>query len=373
MGNFCNKKLQQEMQQDRKDSSMDTVQSTRSSDREKGRKSICKNDFEELKLIGKGSYGKVLLVVKRSNEKLYAMKILEKSLIKLNRQEDHTKTERAILEKIEHPFIVKLYYAFQTSERLYLITEFMQGGDYFYHLRRERRFSEEKTRFYMAQIVLALEYLHTNKYIYRDLKPENVLLGLDGYVKLTDFGLSKFISSDKAYTICGTAEYLAPEILLEKGYDKAVDWWSLGVLTFESLTGFSPLKAGNSRNDYSDYARKVDLSPYFFWSSEARSLVGGLLEIDPKKRLGSKGAEEVKSHPFFSSINWKDMHNKKLPAPMLPTVNNEQDLCYFDKYFTEENITDLTKPEMNRNANLYEGFTYVQPNSLVNNKDKDLI
>jgi serine/threonine protein kinase len=369
MGNLCNKKLQQEMK-DPMTSSMNTYSGS-STGGDVKRKSISKGDFEEIKLIGKGSYGKVLLVRKRSNEKLYAMKILEKGLIKLNRQEDHTKTERAILEKIDHPFIVKLYYAFQTSQRLYLITEFMQGGDYFYHLRRERRFSEEKTRFYMAEIVLALEYLHKNKYIYRDLKPENVLLGLDGHIKLTDFGLSKLISSDKAYTICGTAEYLAPEILLEKGYDKTVDWWSLGVLTFESLTGFSPLKAGkNTRNEYHDYARKIDLTPYYYWSKEARSLISGLLEMEPSKRLGAKGADEVKSHPFFESINWDDMLERKMAPPLIPVVHDEQDLCYFDKMFTEENISDLTKPEINKNINVYEGFTYVKPNSLfVNNKD----
>jgi serine/threonine protein kinase len=379
MGNLCNKKLQHEMK-DSLDNSMNTMVSTYSSNKtvaseRKGTNSslsISKNDFIEIKLIGKGSYGKVLLVKKKSNDKLYAMKILEKSLIKLNRQEDHTKTERDILEKIEHPFIVKLYYAFQSSMRLYLITEFMQGGDYFYHLRRERKFSEDKTRFYMAEIVLALEYLHKNNYIYRDLKPENVLMGLDGHIKLTDFGLSKLINSDnKAYTICGTAEYLAPEILLEKGYDRSVDWWSLGVLTFESLTGFSPLKAGkNSRTEYTDYAKKIDLTPYHFWSKEARSLISGLLEIDPKKRLGAKSAEEVKSHPFFQNVNWKDMLEKKVKPPLTPYVNDEQDLGYFDKLFTDENISDLAKPELNKNINVYEGFTYVQPNSL--NKENNI-
>jgi serine/threonine protein kinase len=369
MGNLCCKKFQQDLK-DQMNSSMNTYSGSSTREDEK-RKTISKCDFEEIKLIGKGSYGKVLLVRKKMTEKLYAMKILEKSLIRLNKQEDHTMTERAILEKIDHPFIVKLYYAFQTSQRLYLITEFMQGGDYFYHLRRERRFSEEKTRFYMAEIVLALEYLHNNKYIYRDLKPENVLLGLDGHVKLTDFGLSKLTSGDKAYTICGTAEYLAPEILLEKGYDKTVDWWSLGVLTFESLTGFSPLKAGkNTRNEYNDYAKKIDLTPYYYWSKEARSLIGGLLEMDPSKRLGAKGAFEIKSHPFFESVNWDDLLEKKVPPPLIPVVNDDQDLSYFDKMFTEENIGDFTKPEINKNINVYEGFTYVKPNSLV---DKDII
>jgi serine/threonine protein kinase len=368
MGNLCQKKLQHESGREYSDSTLPTYSgiSTRSDDIK--RHNISKKDFEELKLIGKGSYGKVLLVRRKSTEKLYAMKIMEKSLIKLNRQEDHTMTERAILENLDHPFIVKLYFAFQSSMRLYLITEFMQGGDYFYHLRRERRFPEEKTRFYMAEIVLALEYLHKNKYIYRDLKPENVLLDLDGHIKLTDFGLSKLINSERAYTICGTAEYLAPEILLEKGYDKTVDWWSLGVLTFESLAGYSPLKGGN-RTEYNDYAKKIDLTPYFFWSKEARSLVTGLLEIDPNKRIGAKGAEEVKSHPFFAGINWKDLLKKRIAPPFVPNVTDETDLCFFDKLFTEENISDLSKPENNKNINEYEGFTYVKPSSLLVNTD----
>jgi serine/threonine protein kinase len=366
MGNLCKKKLQQELCNEYIDPTLPSNSRISTREDEK-RGSISKSEFQELKLIGKGSYGKVILVRKKLNEKLYAMKIMEKTLIKLNKQEDHTMTERAMLEKIDHPFIVKLYYAFQSSQRLYLITEFMQGGDYFYHLRRERRFSEEKTRFYMAEIILALEYLHKNKYIYRDLKPENVLLDINGHIKLTDFGLSKMINSDKAYTICGTAEYLAPEILLEKGYDKTIDWWSLGVLTYESLAGYSPLKAGkNSKAEYNEYAKKVDLTPFYYWSKEARSLVSGLLEIDPVKRLGAKGAEEVKGHPFFQSINWKDLFNRKFSPPYIPHVKSDEDLCYFDKLYTEEKIGELIKPESNKIGYDYEGFTYVKPSSLVN-------
>jgi serine/threonine protein kinase len=366
MGNLCNKKLQQENKTEHIENHNSN---TRTSTQNEG-KQISKHDFDELKLIGKGSYGRVLLVRKKQNKKLYAMKIMEKNLIKLNRQEDHIMSERSILENLKHPFLVKLYYAFQSSQRLYLITEFIQGGDYFYHLRKEKKFTEEKTKFYMAEIVLALEYLHKNKYIYRDLKPENVLIGIDGHVKLTDFGLSKPINNERAYTICGTAEYLAPEILLDKGYDKAVDWWSLGVLTFESLSGFSPLKSGNnSRTEYEDYSKKIDLTPYYYWSKDARSLISGLLEINPSKRLGAKGAEEVKSHPFFRTIDWDALINKCVTPPFLPNINDELDLSFFDKEFTEENISDLSQNDINNNINEYEGFTYVKPSSLVN---KDL-
>ena len=188
------------------------------------------NDFKPLKLLGRGSFGEVLLVRLKATNKIYAMKILEKKLLKIKKQQNHTKTERDLMVRINCPFIVNIKSAFQDETNLYLVSEFMQGGDMFFHLHDGGivTFSTEKTRFYIIELILALEFLHKNNMVYRDLKPENILLDAKGHVKITDFGLSKILEDedDKAYTICGTPQYLAPEVLLRQGYDKMIDWWS---------------------------------------------------------------------------------------------------------------------------------------------------
>ena len=331
---------------------------------------VVRGDFDEMKVLGKGSFGKVLLVRYKSNQKLYAMKILKKAVIMKNKEETHTKTERNLLAKINHPFIVSLYFAFQDEKKLYLITEFMQGGELFYHLHREKFFSNERTQFYAAEIVLALEHLHKNNCIYRDLKPENVLLGKDGHIKLADFGLSKIMlekNKAKAFTLCGTPDYLAPEILENKGYDKSVDWWSLGALIYEMLVGYSPfkLKKGESLN-IEKYKAPVPLYNHF--TPEAKQIITDLLEVEPKNRLGygKKGTENVKKHPFFKGIDWDELYNKKVEPEFVPKIFNELDLGNFDKYFTNENVFE-PESEMNStsvlkdNPNEFEGFTYVKP------------
>ena len=184
-------------------------------------------DFTIIKVVGKGSYGKVLLVKKNNEETIYAMKIMKKiSMVKKN-QVDHIKTERRILELIDHPFINKLKYAFQTEQKLYLVTDYCPGGELFFHIQRVERFNEEAAKFYAGQIILAVEHLHKNNIIYRDLKPENVLIDRKGFIKITDFGLSKenIVDNKSAKSFCGTPEYLAPEIILNKGHGKPVDWW----------------------------------------------------------------------------------------------------------------------------------------------------
>lgn len=195
-------------------------------------------DFSPVKVLGRGSFGKVLLVKKTDMDEHYAMKVLDKKMIAHRNQKAHIKSkakllllaEREVLGKAESKFIVKLYYAFQSAKKLYFVMEFLPGGELFYHLRKARKFPESTAVFYAAEIVLAIEYLHKNNIVYRDLKPENVLLDAEGHVKLTDFGLSKegvAFGDKKAYTFCGTYEYLAPEIIRQEGHDKAVDWWSL--------------------------------------------------------------------------------------------------------------------------------------------------
>ena len=373
----CLKKKQQE-QKDNSEKDEPFLSSNEEGSQEFTTK-VVRGDFDEMKVLGKGSFGKVLLVRYKKNQKLYAMKILKKAVIMKNNEEIHTKTERKILAKINHPFIVSLYFAFQDEKKLYLITEFMQGGELFYHLHRERFFSNERTQFYAAEIVLALDHLHKNNCIYRDLKPENVLLDKDGHIKLADFGLSKIMlekNKAKAFTLCGTPDYLAPEILEDKGYDKTVDWWSLGALIYEMLVGYSPfkMKKGEQLN-IEKYKEPVPLHNHF--APEAKMIITDLLVVEPSKRLGygSNGTENIKKHPFFKDINWEELYNKKVEPEFVPKIFNELDLGNFDKFFTNENVFE-PESEMNSasvlkdNPNEFAGFTYVKP-GVVDEAQKD--
>ena len=242
------------------------------------------NDFKPLKLLGTGSFGRVLLVRYLTNNKLYAMKILSKDQIKLKHQEEHTRTERDLMVKITNPFIVNIKFAFQDDSKLYIVSDFMQGGDMFYHLHSQKKFDESRAKFYAIELVLGIEFLHKNNMIYRDLKPENILMDSNGHLKISDFGLSKILDSpdEKAYTLCGTPQYLAPEILKNKGYDKSVDWWSLGCFIYEMLTGCLPffIPKGNKINP------KVFEEPLRFppdVNPVAINLINQLLNINPKK------------------------------------------------------------------------------------------
>ena len=373
----CVKKKQQE-QKDNSEKDEPFLSSNEEGSQEFTTK-VVRGDFDEMKVLGKGSFGKVVLVRFKKNQKLYAMKILKKAMIMKNNEETHTKTERKILAKINNPFIVSLYFAFQDEKKLYLITEFMQGGELFYHLHREKFFSNERTQFYAAEIVLALDHLHKNNCIYRDLKPENVLLDKDGHIKLADFGLSKIMlekSKAKAFTLCGTPDYLAPEILENKGYDKTVDWWSLGALIYEMLVGYSPfkMKKGEQLN-IEKYKEPVPLYNHF--TPEAKMIITDLLVVEPNKSLGygSNGTENIKKHPFFKKINWEELYNKKVEPEFVPKIFNELDLGNFDKFFTSENVFE-PESEVNNasvlkdNPNEFAGFTYVKP-GVVDGAQKD--
>ena len=324
------------------------------------------NDFQRLKLLGKGSFGEVYLVKLKKNDKIYAMKILQKNFVRESHQEEHTKIERDLLSRINCAFIVNIKFAFQDKENLYIITEFMQGGELFFHLHNERRFNDEKARFYLIEIILAIEYLHNNKMIYRDLKPENIMIDKTGHIKLTDFGLSKILKKpkEKAYTICGTPQYLAPEILSDKGYDSTVDWWSLGCVLFEMLVGKAPYRIllGDSLNE-EIYKKKVLFPDYV--TDNAQDLINKLLVLNPKKRLGfgDGGAKKIKQHPYFKGINWDEAFNKKLKPPFIPQLKDETDLTYFDCMFTDEKISsdesDISGITLNINKTEFKGFTYV--------------
>lgn len=266
-------------------------------------------DFEKIKLLGKGSFGIVLLVKLKKNEKYYAMKILGKSKVKKGGQEIHAKVERDLIVKINCPFIVNIKFALQDKENLYLITEYMQGSDMYYHIHKEKQFSEEKAKFYAIEMILAIEFLQENNMLYRDLKPENIMIYKNGHIKLTDFGLIKILEKEKekAFTICGTPKFLAPEILTDDGYDKTVDWWSFGCVIYEMIIGSSPFLIPKGKLvSQSMYKQKINIPSSI--SKEATDLITKLLVVKPQKRLGygRKGAKNIKAHPFFKGINWKD-------------------------------------------------------------------
>ena len=322
-------------------------------------------DFQRIKLLGKGSFGEVYLV-RYSNNKTYAMKILDKNYIREKHQEQHTKIERDLLSRTNCSFIVNIKFAFQDNTNLYILTEFMQGGDLFFHLHREKRFFNEKAKFYLVEIILAIEYLHNNNMIYRDLKPENILLDKTGHIKLTDFGLSKILKNpkEKSYTICGTPQYLAPEILTNKGYDNTVDWWSLGCVFYEMLIGRYPFKIGLGESLNEDIYKKDILIPDYV-SDEAQDLINKLLVINPKKRLGfgQDGAIKIKQHSYFKNINWEDAWNLKLIPPFVPQLKSDIDLSYFNTMFTDEKLSsvesDISGMNLSNNNNYFKGFTYV--------------
>ncbi|XP_030172627.1 ribosomal protein S6 kinase alpha-2 isoform X3 [Lynx canadensis] len=252
------------------------------------------SQFELLKVLGQGSYGKVFLVRKTKGSdtgQLYAMKVLKKATLKV-RDRVRSKMERDILAEVNHPFIVKLHYAFQTEGKLYLILDFLRGGDLFSRLSKEVMFTEEDVKFYLAELALALDHLHGLGIIYRDLKPENILLDEEGHIKITDFGLSKeAIDHDKrAYSFCGTIEYMAPEVVNRRGHTQSADWWSFGVLMFEMLTGSLPFQ-GKDRKETMALILKAKLGMPQFLSTEAQSLLRALFKRNPCNRLESLSAK----------------------------------------------------------------------------------
>lgn len=330
-------------------------------------------DFELLRVLGKGGYGKVFQVKKGTGAdqgKIFAMKVLRKAKIVINQKDTaHTKAERNILESIKHPFIVDLIYAFQTGGKLYLILEYLPGGELFMHLEREGIFPEETACFYLAEITLALEHLHSCGIIYRDLKPENILLDKDGHVKLTDFGLCKEALEDgeTTHTFCGTVEYMAPEVLLRSGHAKSVDWWSLGALTYDMLTGGPPFTA-STRKKTIDKILHCKLSLPNYLSPESRDLIKKLLRRQASQRLGS-GSDDglsIRRHHFFKSCNWNDLISKRVRPPFKPTLISDDDVSQFDTKFT--GMTPVDSPDetiLSDSANqVFNGFTYVAPSIL---------
>ncbi|XP_050805014.1 ribosomal protein S6 kinase alpha-2 isoform X2 [Gopherus flavomarginatus] len=323
------------------------------------------SQFELLKVLGQGSYGKVFLVrkIKGSDAgQLYAMKVLKKATLKV-RDRVRSKMERDILAEVNHPFIVKLHYAFQTEGKLYLILDFLRGGDLFTRLSKEVMFTEEDVKFYLAELALALDHLHSLGIIYRDLKPENILLDEEGHIKITDFGLSKeAIDHDKrAYSFCGTIEYMAPEVVNRRGHTQSADWWSFGVLMFEMLTGSLPFQ-GKDRKETMALILKAKLGMPQFLSIEAQSLLRALFKRNPSNRLGAglDGVEEIKRHLFFVTVDWNKLYRKEIKPPFKPAVGRPEDTFHFDPEFTSRTPTDSPGVPPSANAHhLFRGFSFI--------------
>ncbi|KAG0142883.1 hypothetical protein CROQUDRAFT_724875 [Cronartium quercuum f. sp. fusiforme G11] len=320
------------------------------------------DSFELLQVIGKGSFGKVMQVRKKDTGRIYAMKTIRKAHIVSRSEVTHTLAERTVLGQVNNPFIVPLKFSFQNSEKLYLVLSCINGGELFHHLQKEGRFSEERSRLYAAELLCALEHLHAYDVIYRDLKPENILLDYTGHIALCDFGLCKLNmgESEKTNTFCGTPEYLSPELLLGNGYSKTVDWWTLGVLVYEMLSGLPPYYDENVNEMY----RKILSNPLRFGDeikTDARSLLTGLLTRDPLKRLGNNGAEEIKKHSFFNSIDWKKLILKQYTPSFKPSVESAIDTSNFDSEFTSEAPMDSVVEDSHLSETVQQqfiGFTY---------------
>jgi tRNA A-37 threonylcarbamoyl transferase component Bud32 len=323
---------------------------------------VGKEDFELLTVIGRGSFGKVMQVKHLKTGKVYAMKVMRKDAIIAKNQVTHTIDEKHVLQKIQHPFIVKLHYSFQTKDKLYMIMDYVNGGELFFHLKQDTKFSESRVIFYAAEITSALIHLHSHGIIYRDLKPENILLDSTGHIVITDFGLSKEIYDGDTDTFCGTPEYLSPEVLKGTGHSYPVDWWSLGTLIYEMLVGLPPFYSKSINIMY----QRILESPLRFpvgMSVEAMDILDKLLEREPDQRLCGPS---IRDHPFFSSIDWDLLEAKKIEPPWKPPVTSPTDTGCIDPHFTNQDAADSLVPVpswladlTDEDKDLFEGFTFV--------------
>lgn len=298
--------------------------------------SDCKVEFSDLQVLGtlgKGSFGHVQLVRDKKGGKTYALKAVWKAQIVQTGQQGHIMSEKRAMAALSHPFLVALYATYKNKDRLYFLLEPSLGGELFSVLREKTLFDEDTSRFYAAHIVLAFEYMHSMNYVYRDLKPENLLLDSQGYLKLTDFGFAKDITSGRTWTLCGTPDYLAPEIVAGKGHGKGVDWWTLGIFIYEMLASYPPFYDEDPMKTYAKIMHGSITFPSQN-SKEAISLIKKLLYHKPTKRLGvvNGSAKLIKKHAWFKTFSWSDLLDRKLKAPFVPKIKGDADISNFDDY-----------------------------------------
>ncbi|KAI8072635.1 kinase-like domain-containing protein [Gongronella butleri] len=324
------------------------------------------DDFSFLAVLGKGNFGKVMLAEDRHDKNLYAVKVLKKRFIIDNDEIESLRSEKRIFQAANgerHPFLIGLHSCFQTESRVYFVMEYVNGGDLMWHIQREP-FSERRAKFYACEVLLALEYFHSLGIIYRDLKLDNIMLGIDGHIKLADYGLCKenMFYGNSTGTFCGTPEFMAPEILLEQRYGYAVDWWAFGVLIYEMLLGQSPFR-GEDEDEIFDAILEDEILYPINMSRHSVSICQRLLTRDLSQRLGAgpNDAADVRSHPFFQGVSWDDMLAKRVPPPFFPTVSGRLDTSNFDEEFTTERPALTPIPEGLNRAEQQEflQFSYV--------------
>ncbi|KAI0061640.1 hypothetical protein BV25DRAFT_1900312 [Artomyces pyxidatus] len=324
------------------------------------------DDFNFLAVLGKGNFGKVMLAEEKKTNSLYAIKVLKKEFIIDNDEVESTRSEKRVFlaaARERHPFLLGLHSCFQTETRVYFVMEYVSGGDLMLHIQR-KQFSLRQAKFYASEVLLALEYFHANGIIYRDLKLDNILLTLDGHVKVADYGLCKeeMWYGQTTSTFCGTPEFMAPEILLEQRYGRAVDWWAFGVLTYEMLLGQSPFRGDDEDEIFDAILEDEPLYPITM-PRDAVSILQKLLTRDPARRLGSgkTDAEEIKRSPFFKDVNFDDVMNKRIPPPYFPSINGSADTSNFDEEFTKEQptLTPVHGQLSSRDQAEFNGFSWV--------------
>jgi protein kinase A len=305
------------------------------------------NDFEVMRSLGTGSFGRVHLVRSVHNGRYYAMKVLKKERVVRMKQVEHTNDERRMLALVDHPFIIRMWGTFQDSQAVFMIMDYIEGGELFTLLRKSQRFPNPVAKFYAAEVCLALEYLHSHNIIFRDLKPENILLDRNGHIKLTDFGFSKEVK-DVTYTLCGTPDYIAPEVVATKPYNKSVDWWSFGILIFEMLTGYTPFYDTSPMKTYENILAGNVVYPEYL-HPDATNLLKRLITKNLSERLGNlqNGTDDVKNHPWFSEVVWERLLSRDIETPYEPPIQaNTGDTSQFDRYPEEENNYGVSGPDI---------------------------
>ncbi|KAM9814284.1 protein kinase C delta type-like [Neosynchiropus ocellatus] len=315
------------------------------------------------KVLGKGSFGKVLLAELKGQGQYYAVKVLKKDVVLMDDDVECTMVEKRVLSLAwENPFLTHLYSTFQSKEHLFFVMEYLNGGDLMFHIQDGGRFSLSRAVFYSAEIVVGLQFLHSKGIIYRDLKLDNVMLDKDGHIKIADFGMCKenVFGSAKATTFCGTPDYIAPEILLGQKYTFSVDWWSFGVLVYEMLIGQSPFQ-GDDENELFESIR-LDTPTYRGITKDSRSLLEQLFEREPTRRLGVVG--DICAHPFFKTINWTALRNREVQPPFKPKVKSPGDYSNFDREFLSEKPR-LSHADKNlidsMDQTAFAGFSFINP------------
>ncbi|KAI1887106.1 hypothetical protein AGOR_G00202720 [Albula goreensis] len=325
------------------------------------------SDFLFIKVLGKGSFGKVMLAELRGSDEVYAVKVLKKDVILQDDDVDCTLTEKRILALArKHPYLTQLFCCFQTKDRLFFVMEYVNGGDLMFQIQRSRKFDEPRSCFYAAEVTSALMFLHQHGVIYRDLKLDNILLDAEGHCKLADFGMCKegIMNGVTTTTFCGTPDYIAPEILQELEYGPSVDWWALGVLMYEMMAGQPPFEADNEDDLFESILHDDVLYPVWL-SKEAVSILKAFMTKTPHKRLGcvlAQGGEQaIRTHPFFRDIDWVLLEQRKIRPPFKPRIKTKRDVNNFDQDFTREDpvltpIDDAIIRQINQDE--FKGFSY---------------